>query len=189
MKVEFAHDIACGWSALGYARFQRAAEEHRAEGGELVVVFRPHRTGQPRAHRLGPPARAERITRAAAEDGLVMNLDRVVLADTFHAHRLIALAAEHGRAEAVAARLYRVHFADGLDIADPHVLRNLASETGVPWSADRGAEQVRADLMRTRHRFGACVPVFRFPDGTVLAGAVSLAAIRHELRRALQPAA
>lgn len=44
MKVEFTHDIACVWSALGYARFQRAAEEYRAGGGELEVVFRPYRT-------------------------------------------------------------------------------------------------------------------------------------------------
>ncbi|WP_051712922.1 DsbA family oxidoreductase [Spirillospora albida] len=200
MKVEIAHDIACVWSALGHARFRRAAEEYRAEGGELDVVYRPYRIaadaepaeapfGGVRALRLGPAKRADRIVRAAAEDGLIMSLDRVVAADTFHAHRLVALAAEHGRAEAMAARLFRAYYTDGLDVADPHVLRALASETGVPWSADRGTARVRAELVRTRRSYGAGVPVFRFPDGTVLAGAVSLAAMRTELRRSPPAAA
>ncbi|HEU5030101.1 MAG TPA: DsbA family protein [Spirillospora sp.] len=189
MKVEFTHDIACVWSALGYARFQRAAEEHRAGGGELEVVFRPYETvvssaGTPpnRGHlRRGPAARPERIARTAAVDGLVLNLDRIVPARTARAHRLIALAAARGTAEDMAARLYRAHFTDGLDIADADVLRDLASGFGVRWNDD---ERRRAEPAGSVQASGPQVPVFRFPDGTVLVGAVSLAALRSELRRA-----
>ncbi|QKW38043.1 DsbA family protein [Actinomadura sp. NAK00032] len=175
MKVEITHDIACVRSALGYARFRRAAEEHRAGGGDLEVVFRPY-AGRPQR-----PQSADRIARAAAAEGLVMRLDRIVPADTFQAHRLIALAAVYGEAEDMAARLYRAYFTDGLDIADAGVLRSLASETGVPWRWPRDGE-------RPVER-GPRVPVFRFPDGTVLVGAVSLAALRNELRQAVRTAA
>ncbi|MEU5884133.1 DsbA family protein [Spirillospora sp. NPDC047279] len=193
MKVEIAHDIACVWSALGYARFRRAAAEHRADGGELEVVFSPYRiasgaAGLPlsRVHpQLTPAARADRIVRVAAADGLVINLDRIVPAGTLHAHRLIAAAAAHGTAEDMAARLYRAYFTDGLDIADAGVLQGLASTIGVPWTRERAAERLDAEFARS----GPRVPVFRFPDGTVLAGAVSLAALRHELRQALRTAA
>ncbi|WP_433466454.1 DsbA family oxidoreductase [Spirillospora sp. CA-128828] len=192
MKVEFTHDIACLWSALGYARFQRAAEEHRAGGGELEVIFRPYRTAvssagtPPSRDRLqpGPAALAAQIARAAAADGLVVNLDRIVPAHTAHAHRLIALAAAHGTAEAMTARLYRAYFTDGLDIADATVLRGLASATGARWNSEKGGERPRAERPRSAGTSGPRVPVFRFPDGTVLVGAVSLAALRSELRRA-----
>ncbi|MFB4297682.1 DsbA family protein [Actinomadura sp. NTSP31] len=191
MKVEFTHDIACVWSALGYARFQRAAEEHRAGGGELEIVFRPYPTavssaGTPprRGHlQARPAAGAEHIAGAAAADGLVVNLDRIVPAHTASAHRLIALASAHGTAEDMAARLYRAYFTDGLDIADADVLRGLASAIGVRWKEKRG-ERPGAEPARSFHEPGPRVPVFRFPDGTVLVGAVSLAALRSELRRA-----
>ncbi|NDU74812.1 hypothetical protein GWI34_19590 [Actinomadura sp. DSM 109109] len=180
MKVEFTHDIACIWSALGYARFRRAAEEYRAGGGELEVAFRPYPTAGTAAGGLlrpDPAVRPEQVARAAAADGLVVNLDRVVPARTARAHRLIALAAAHGAAEDMAARLYRAHFGDGLDIGDTAVLQSLASAAGVRWD---GGEQAPAEPDRS----GPRVPVFRFPDGTVLVGAVSLATLRSELARA-----
>lgn len=192
MKVEITHDIACAWSALGYARFQRAAGEHRADGGELTVVFKPYKTTAPpartpsnRAHpHLAPATHADRIVRAAAADGLVMNLDRIVPADTVHAHRLIATAAALGAAEDMTTRLYRAYFTDGLDIADADVLRNLASQTGVPWTGPKDGEQHPADHARSTRASAPRVPVFRFPDGTVLVGAVTLTALRTELRQA-----
>jgi 2-hydroxychromene-2-carboxylate isomerase len=192
MKVEITHDIACIWSALGYARFRRAAEEHRAGGGELEVVFRPYQIAvssagtPPSRSRLqpGPAARGEQIAAAAAADGLVVNLDRIVPASTAGAHRLIALASAHGRAEDMADRLYRAYFTDGLDIADANVLRSLASVIGVRWNSEKGGERPRPEPGRSGHASGPRVPVFRFPDGTVLVGAVSLAALRSELRAA-----
>ncbi|MDL4815052.1 DsbA family oxidoreductase [Actinomadura opuntiae] len=188
MKVEFTHDITCVWSALGYARFRRAAEEHRAAGGELEVVFRPYRpavSSPSRGHlQLDPAARAEQIARAAAADGLVVNLGRIVPAPTARAHRLIALAAAHGTAEDMAARLYRAYFTEGLDIADADVLRGLASTIGVRWGSGMDGERLRVESAQPVRASGPQVPVFRFPDGTVLVGAVSLAALRSELRRA-----
>ncbi|MGI5200551.1 DsbA family oxidoreductase [Spirillospora sp. CA-108201] len=187
MEVVFTHDIACVWSALGYARFQRAAEEHRTGGGELEVVFRPYQTavspaGAPSGGgRLQPDpgAWAEQIARAAAAEGLALNLDRIVPAPTGDAHRLIALAAAQGAAEDMTARLYRAYFSDGLDVGDADVLRGLACATGVRWDGGKDGETPRAEP----ERFGPRVPVFRFPDGTVLVGAVSLAALRSELKR------
>ncbi|SNR79223.1 DsbA family oxidoreductase [Actinomadura mexicana] len=192
MKVEFTHDIACVWSALGYTRFQRAAEEHRAGGGELEVVFRPYRTvvssaGTPQSPAHLQPDPVAQIARAAAADGLVVNLDRIVPAPTAHAHRLIALAAAQGTAEDMAARLYRAHFSDGLDIGDANVLRDLAFAIGVRWNTEKGDVRPRAESARSARASDPRVPVFRFPDGTVLVGAVSLAALRSELRRADSP--
>ncbi|MEV0668189.1 DsbA family protein [Actinomadura luteofluorescens] len=192
MRVEFTHDIACVWSALGYARFQRVAEEHRAGGGELEVVFRPYQTADSSAGtspdcgplQLVPAARIEQVAQAAAVDGLVVDLDRIVPAHTAHAHRLIALAAAQGVAEDMAARLYRAYFSDGLDIGDANVLRGLAFAVGVRWNGEKEGERPRPEPARAARVSGPRVPVFRFPDGTVLVGAVSLSTLRSELRRA-----
>lgn len=195
MKVEFTHDIACVWSALGYARFQRAAEEHRAGGGELEVAFKPYPTAVSPAEpppsrgplQLVPAARVEQIARAAAVDGLVVDLEKIVPAQTAHAHRLIALAAAQGAAEDMAARLYRAYFSDGLDIGDKNVLRGLAFAMGVDWNGEKHGERPHAHPAQSARASDPRVPVFRFPDGTVLVGAVSLATLRSELTRAGSP--
>ncbi|MFD0686186.1 DsbA family oxidoreductase [Actinomadura fibrosa] len=192
MKVEITHDIACAWSALGYARFRRAAAEHRARGGDLEVAFRPYKSADCRAGapvsgapRLASAGQAERLVRAAAADGLDIRFDRIVPAATCGAHRLIAAAAEQGTAEDMAARLYRAYFTDGLDIGDAGVLRGLASAAGVPWTGGEADERLGAGAARPGRAAGPRVPVFRFPDGTVLVGAVSLTMLQGELRRAV----
>ncbi|NYD44580.1 putative DsbA family dithiol-disulfide isomerase [Actinomadura luteofluorescens] len=167
MEVEFTHDIACVWSALAYIRFRRAAEEHRAGGGELEVDFRPYET-EPSSTETpsgrgqlqpAPAARIEQIARAAAADGLVVNLDRIVPAHTGEAHRLIALAAAQGNAEDMTARLYRAYFSDGLDIGDVNVLRGLASAIGVRWDGERP----RAEPARPRSRVRPASAGLPFP--------------------------
>src|SRR5689334_8839638 len=109
MKVDVVLDIACACSALGYTRFQKAATRFRDAGGTLRMDFHPFQ----HAHGLPvTPARRERLVRLAAEDGLTLNFDSRVPTDTFEAHRLISLAAAHGKAEAMAARLFRAHFTE-----------------------------------------------------------------------------
>jgi len=183
MKVDVVLDIACAWSALGYTRFQKAAARFRSTGGTLRVDFHPFQ----HVHGLGPSTalRMERMSRLAAQDGLTLNFDTRVPADTFEAHRLISLAAAHDRAEAMAARLFRAHFTEGRDVGDHAVLKALAREVGVPWNRHAHAGETRDDLDFAR-RFGVAVPVFHFADGTTYTGAHPVDDLLEALHNALR---
>lgn len=181
-EVEITLDVMCAASYLAYARFQRAAARFRAAGGDLEVRFVPFQLapdasseGEPirEVHRrvFGPDADREtdRFARVAARDGLVLDYDRVLLTNTFEAHRLIALAAEVGLAEATVERLFRAYFTDGENLGDTGTLQRLAAEVGVPWSED-GAEATRAALAAAARDGVRSIPVFALPGGVVLRG-------------------
>lgn len=183
VRVDIVLDVACVWSYLGYARFLRAAARHRAAGGTIEVTFRPFQVasdapvdGEPlsevHTRDFGADAtqKEARMTELAAQSGVEMNFDRAVYANTFQAHRLIALAAEQGRAEAMVERLFRAYFTDGLNVADAHTLAHLAAEVGVAWS-DSGTDKVQSELARVRGAGITAVPQFVIQGGHRLEGA------------------
>lgn len=180
-------DIACGASYLAWDRLRRALERVRAEGGEVEVVFRPFQIAPDapddpsltlpleEVHRqvFGPSAAEStaRMTALGAREGVAYDYGRAVFANTFEAHRLIAVAAAQGRAEQMVDRLFRAYFADGRNLADADTMRELAAEAGVVWTGE-GAEETRAELERVRGSGVRGVPVFTIGART-LSGAQS----------------
>ncbi|NYJ34809.1 DsbA family protein [Nocardiopsis aegyptia] len=196
--VEITFDVGCTWSYLAYTRFQRAAARFRDEGGVLDVAFRPFQL-DPGASPHGEPKREvhrrhfgadfdhegamDEMSALGADLGLVFGHD-AVWADSFEAHRLVAVASAQGHGEAMVERLFRAHHSEGLNIGDEAVLRRLAQETGVAWSA-AGADGVRAELARVRADGIRGVPVFAFSGTRVpLVGDQSEAALDAALRSA-----
>ncbi|MFC4063238.1 DsbA family protein [Planomonospora corallina] len=191
MRVEIYSDVVCPWCYIGHARFARAAERYRAQGGEVEVVLRPFQL-QPDAESKGEPLTAwlaakfggaeqagrmtERVAAAAAEDGLTLDFGRAVHANTFEAHRLVRLAAGQGRGAEMLDRLFRAHFTDGLDIGSAEVLAKLAAGTGVRAGfegpdAREGAAEVREDLERACALGVTSVPLFLFEERFAVSGA------------------
>ncbi|MER5872120.1 DsbA family protein [Streptomyces sp. NPDC002044] len=186
VRVEIALDLTCVHSYIGYTRFARAARRHREAGGRVDVVFLPFQVspdapaeGRPLSEvHLGFFGTAERAREATASmaavgaaDGLELDFARAVHVNTFEAHRLLAAAAAQGRGEAMAERLFRAYLTDGLNIGDRAVLDGLAAETGVRPELP-GAGALDTELTRVRGLGIRSVPVFRFPDGTAVTGAL-----------------
>ncbi|MBN6054381.1 DsbA family oxidoreductase [Nonomuraea sp. RK-328] len=183
MKVEIFSDVACPWCYIGHTRFARAAERFRARGGTLEVTMRPFQLspdapteGEPLlgalARKFGPDAAqmTGRVTEVAAGDGLELRFDHAVSANTFEAHRLVELATRQGRGEEMAERLFRAHFTDGLNVADPDVLAKLAAEAGVQDTGE-GADEVREQLARATGLGITGVPLFLFEGKFAVSGA------------------
>ncbi|MGW0806468.1 DsbA family oxidoreductase [Nonomuraea sp. NPDC002799] len=183
MKVEIFSDVVCPWCYIGHVRFARAAERFRAKGGTLEVTMRPFQldpdasaTGEPLIpaleRKFGANARqmTERVATVATEEGLEMDYDRAVSANTFEAHRLIELAERQGLGKAMADRLFRAYFTEGRNVADAGVLAELAAEAGVRDSGD-GAEEVREQLGRARALGISGVPLFLFEGKYAVSGA------------------
>ena len=109
----------------------------------------------------------QRMTETAAADGLDFRFDLARAGNTFDAHRLVHLAAAHGRQDEMKERLMRAYLTEGEPIGDPAALERLAVEIGLPedevrdlLAGDRFADEVREDE-RTAARFGIhAVPFF-----------------------------
>lgn len=211
MKVEIWSDIACPWCYVGKRRFERALEQFE-HARDVEVVWRsfeldPH---APRTHaesqdellakKYGMPvekARAmnERMTGEARKEGLEFHLDRVRVGNTFDAHRLVHLAAESGRADAMKERLMRAYFTEGEAVGDPATLVRLGTDVGLDEARVREvvsgsayAKDVRADEERARAFGISGVPFFAIDERYGVSGAQPSEVLLDALRQAYEEA-
>ena len=211
MKVEIWSDIACPWCYVGKRRFERAQEqfEHARDDQDVRRSFEldPH---APRTHaesqdellakKYGMPvekARAmnERMTGEARKEGLEFHLDRVRVGNTFDAHRLVHLAAESGRADAMKERLMRAYFTEGEAVGDPATLVRLGIDVGLDEAKVREvvngsahAKDVRADEERARAFGISGVPFFAIDERYGVSGAQPSEVLLDALRQAYEEA-
>ena len=183
MEIEIWSDIACPWCYVGKRRFEAALAEfeHRDEVNVTWRSFEldpsaPRERGGDLATRLAEKygmtveqARAsqQQLTDAAAGDGLDFHFENARSGSTFDGHRVVHLAAEHDRQDAMKERLLRAYFTEGELIGDHDTLVRLAADVGLPedevratLASDRFADAVREDEL-TAQRFGiSAVPTF-----------------------------
>ena len=183
MHVEIWSDIACPWCYVGKRRFEAALAQF-AHRDEVEVVWR--------AFELDPQAPAERegdrashlaakygvsrerahemhahMTEVAAAEGLDFHFEIARSGNMLDAHRLIHLALDHGRQDALKERYLRAYLCEGRLMSDPAVLGALAIEVGLPaeevhavLESDRYTDAVREDE-RTAAQLGiSAVPFF-----------------------------
>ena len=183
MHVEIWSDIACPWCYVGKRRFEAALAgfEHRDEvrvtwrSFELDPGAPAEREGD-RAEHLASKygssveqARAmqDQMTATAAAEGLDFHFERARAGNTFDAHRLVHLAAVHGRQDAMKERLMRGYLSEGELMSDHTALARLAADVGLDpaevratLAGDRFAADVR-EHERTAAALGiSAVPCF-----------------------------
>ncbi len=183
LRVDVWSDIACPWCYVGKRRFEAAlaAFGHRDEvrvswrSFELDPGAPAERVGD-RAEHLArkygssvEQARAmqDRMTATAAAEGLDFHFERARAGNTFDAHRLVHLAALHGRQDAMEERLMRGYLSEGELMSDHAALAGLAADVGLDHAevretlaSDRFAADVREDE-RTAATLGiSAVPCF-----------------------------
>ena len=207
MQIEIWSDIACPWCYVGKRRFERALDRF-AHKDDVEVLWRsfeldpsaPATREESQTELLAskygvPVAQAEamnaRMTDAAKGEGLDFHFDRVKLGNTFDAHRLVHLAHESGKQDAMKERLMRAYFTEGEAIGTRPVLERLAAEVGL--DADRVQEtlagdaytgDVRADEMRARKLGITGVPFFVLDGRYGVSGAQSPELLLEALQQA-----
>jgi predicted DsbA family dithiol-disulfide isomerase len=212
VKVEIWSDVVCPWCYVGKRRFESALARF-AHPDEVEVVWRSFEL-DPAAPRMREGTSAEhlarkygmtaeqvaasqaRLTALAAAEGLEYHLDRTRGGNTFDAHRLLHLAAEHGLQNELKERLLHAYFTEVEAIGEPAVLERLAVEAGLDraevaevLAGNRYAEDVRADERRA-HLLGIhAVPFFVVDERYGIEGAQPAELILHALRQAASEAA
>jgi len=123
-------------------------------------------------------AMIRRMTNIAADDGLEFRFDRIRPGNTFDAHRLLHLAADHGTQGALKERLLRAYLTEGAAIGDPDTLLPLACDVGLDADTVRGvlatdayAKEVGADELMAHELGIQGVPFFVFRERYAVSGA------------------
>jgi len=133
--------------------------------------------------KFGGEERARRLYASIAElgrrEGILFAFDRIRRTpSSVDAHRLVAYAAQYGRADQMVEALFAVHFAEGYDIGDRPTLAAVASACGLDRAevsaflmSEEGTDTVHADNLRA-HRLGINgVPCFVLGGRHAIAGA------------------
>jgi predicted DsbA family dithiol-disulfide isomerase len=137
------------------------------------------------------------ITTTAQAEGLSLDFDRALIANTFDAHRLLWFAdrpenvvfgASADTQPELADALHRAHFTHGLDIASHDVLAEIAAEIGLDEARVRhylasteGTADVRAQLARAHDLGITSVPTFIFAGRYAVTGAQETSTLRSVL--------
>jgi len=211
MKIEIWSDVACPWCFIGKRRFEAAlaAFPHRESvdvvwrSYQLDPTLPEHYDGtelQYLSSRKGMPAGQvsqmfDHVAAQAKGEGLDYHFDKVVVANSFTAHRLIHLAAAHGQQDAAKERLLSDHFEHGKDIGSRGYLSALAGDLGLPadeveqlFTTDKYSDEVRLDFQEARALGISGVPFFVIDRKFGLSGAQPTETFTAALNQAWQDA-
>ncbi|MEW2429904.1 DsbA family oxidoreductase [Micromonospora sp. NPDC047644] len=190
MEIEIYADVICPWCYIGKRRLDEALASY---DGEVTVRYRPFQLDpspvpqplplvQALAGKFGGPERArqmvDHVTQVAAADGLRLDYDRAVIANTFDAHRLVSWATDQGRAAEMVEALYQAHFNNGVDVGSREALAALAGEIGLDAAdarrfldSDERVADVAAALAAARDLGITSVPTFVLAGKYAVSGA------------------
>lgn len=218
MRIDIWSDVICPFCWIGKRHLEKALESFRTEQPDVPVevVWRAYEldptspkvsgdqvtetSAQMLSRKYGMPlseaeAGQEQMAARFEELGLTFDWRSARICSTFDAHRLAALAAEHGQADTVDEALRRAHFSEGRAISDPVVLREIASDAGLPADAvdrllngDSYTDTVQQDVDTARQIGVRGVPFFVFDGRLAVSGAQPVEVFTQALHQALDGA-
>jgi predicted DsbA family dithiol-disulfide isomerase len=192
LTVDVVSDVVCPWCYIGKRRLEKAVALRPDIPTEMR--WRPYflndwvpREGMSRAEYLtakfGSPERyreiAQRVAAAAAEEGLVYDLDKISRQpNTLDCHRLILWARNTGDAARMKQHLMDLYFAQGADLSDPEVLVQAAVDCCMDGEVVRKLLASDADVARVEQEAQSAkqagitgVPCFIFGNVVAVSGA------------------
>jgi predicted DsbA family dithiol-disulfide isomerase len=207
VKVEVYSDVVCPWCYVGERRLKRALAA-LPDASHIDVQFMPYQLDPSTPdeasplvryieHRFGRNAGAmlERVSAVANGEGISINWDRALMANTRTAHRLLTWVVQEYGAKvqgSVVEQLFDLYFTQGGNIADIEQLVQAAARASV--DADRarahlqstdGVSELEAAFDEARRRGVQAVPTFIIDNRFIVQGAQPVAAFVDVLERAL----
>lgn len=192
MVIDIWSDVVCPFCYLGSAQLSKALDSFphadqvqiRAHAFELdpTTTYNPDLSlDRMLADKYQMPVeRAQSMHRdleaKAAELGMHWSFAIAKVANTFDAHRLIALAATQELDAAMVQRLFQAYFSEGKLISDRSTLNELANEVGVTgvdelWESDEFVNEVRSDEATAQSYGISGVPAMVFDGKYLVVGA------------------
>jgi predicted DsbA family dithiol-disulfide isomerase len=204
VHVEVVSDVVCPWCYIGKRRLEAATA--LLPDVTVEVNWRPYflnpwipREGIDRqtyletkfgsVERYG--AIAERVTAAAAMEGLVYDPEKINRQpNTLDCHRLILWSRSITDPARMKQRLMELYFAEGGDLSDPKVLIQAAVDCGMDGALVRRLLASDADVDRIENEAESAkeagidgVPCFIFSGGVIVTGAQSPEYLANAIQR------
>jgi predicted DsbA family dithiol-disulfide isomerase len=193
VTIEIYSDVVCPWCYIGERRLERALAA-LPPGEPFEVVFRPYQLdpgapgtavplSQYLARRFGARADGmlDAVTHAARGEGIAIDWDRALSANTRTAHRLLQWALREGGPELqrkLAAELFALHFERGGNVANLEQLDAAADAAGLDAARARsylasgeGVEELESEFQKARKLGIASVPTFVIDGRFAIQGA------------------
>lgn len=194
MKIDIWADVICPFCFIG-TRHLELALQNAADADDVELVWHSFELdpGAPvdqhtdvvnflaskHGMSLEQAAEAQRqVAAKAAEAGLTFNWQQAKPGNTLAAHRLVHLAARHGRSTQAEKALMHAYFTDGVAISDPAALQGVGESIGLPadevaalLSGDEFTDAVRADEQLAAQIGVQGVPFFVFDEKWAVSGA------------------
>ena len=207
IRIDVVSDVVCPWCFIGKHRLEKALALR--PGVAVEVHWRPYflndwipREGISREQYLttkfGSPERykgiAQRVTAAAAEEGLVYAADKVKRQpNTLDCHRLIRWAEGIGKAAEMKQRLMDLYFTEGADLTNHAVLVQAASDVGLDadkvreaLASDQDVAQIEQEAQSAKEAGIEGVPCFIFGGKFAVSGAQSSEYLAEAIDRVAQ---
>lgn len=160
MLIEIWSDMVCPFCYIGKKRFESALQQFE-HSSQVQVVWKSFQLNPALVEqsdvdvydylaklkgqtREWSQKQHDRIAKMAANEGLIYNFDKVKICNSMNAHRLMQLAKQQNKDEAMAERFFKAHFTEGASLSDQQTLLSLAIEAGLP------ADEVK-DVLQQKH--------------------------------------
>lgn len=207
MKVEIWSDVVCPWCFVGKRNFERALADF-PHADQLEITWRSYEL-DPHGPEVRDGTYAERIARkygievgqarasmarivgVGAEAGIDFKFDTMRPGNTFNAHRLLHLAKQRGRQDALKEALFLATFTDCEPIGTSDALEAIAVGAGLDrdevrevLASDLYAADVRVDERVAQSLGVTGVPFFLVDEAYGIPGAQDPQIYRNILDRA-----
>ncbi len=122
-----------------------------------------------------------KVAELAKEVGLNYNFDKLIVANTSDALRLVKLANESGLATEAEEVLFDAYFVKGLDISSPNVLVQLGTQIGLSesnilslLSSDKYIADIKKDIEYSENKYDLeYIPFYIFNDKQIVQGSIA----------------
>jgi predicted DsbA family dithiol-disulfide isomerase len=205
LAIEVISDAICPWCWVAKRRLDRALEA-LAPDITASVTWRPFELnpGMPKAGvdrhayrsaKFGSWQRSQaldaQVAAAGRSDGLVFNHDKMERTpNTVDAHRLIWLAGQLRKQDAVVEGLFAAYFNEGRDVGDQAVLADVGASAGLDramilamLASDEGQAEVQSELQRAVSLRVSGVPTVLVDGVLLFSGAIRAELMAAELRK------
>jgi predicted DsbA family dithiol-disulfide isomerase len=194
MIIEIWSDVMCPFCYIGKRKFEKALMQFHAKDKTTVIW---------KSYQLSPEIKTDpakniheflashkgisveqakqmndQVTHVAAQQGLVYNFDKLIVANSFNAHRLTHFAKANGRQPEAEEQLFQAYFTDGKNIDDYPTLIELGGNIGLDkdllleaLETGQYADEVKMDIAEAGEIGIRGVPFFVFDRKYAISGA------------------
>jgi len=207
IQVEIWSDVQCPFCYIGKRQFEAALEgfedqdrvevtwksyqldpQLKAQPGETIYAYLARRKGMTVDQ---SKQMHDRVAQNAASVGLDYQFDKMIVANSHAAHRLIQIAKAQGRGDQAEEALFRAYFTEGKDLGDRGHLKEVASSIGLAALADEAWEdpegvwgrRVDDDASEALALGSSGVPFFVFQRQYSITGAQGAASFQKVLEK------